>query len=525
MDKIQEEIEQNMDFLKENLINWYPFEQNSNMLEISKNCNQITKYLNKISNKVVTIQDINQVEISKEEKFDYIIIHNLEQIEETLEEILNFVKDYKKENGTILIAIRNKLSLQSLNCTNIKAEEERNLYTKKEIEKILNKDETKCYKFYYILPNEIIPNAIFTDKYLPNSESILRALTIYPENTFVKQDEREIYRKILKENEELFKTFSNAFLIEISSKAKENDIKYVSFGNSRKSKYRLKTIMKEDVVIKEGTTEESQEHIQEIRNNIDILKKCNINILDKYENQHIFSTIVKNQKSFDEQLIEIAKRKGMEAVAEQIERFKNELVQKMEISNSTDNTVFDKYGINCGEEEKQKLHFVKDGVFDLIFQNCFLIENEFYFYDQEWKEENIPLEFILYRAIYYLGNSNKNIDVDFLYRAFGINEFISTFEELENILQKNIKDEDVWNLHVQSQKTTKSIYETMIHYRNLQAQLQNRINEIEAEKQKTINEKDGEIQALKQQIYYIEHSKSWKVTKPLRKIMLKLNKK
>lgn len=215
----------------------------------------------------------------------------------------------------------------------------------------------------------------------------------------------------------------------------------------------------------------------------------------------------------------------MEAVAEQIERFKNELVQKMEISNSTDNTVFDKYGINCGEEEKQKLHFVKDGVFDLIFQNCFLIENEFYFYDQEWKEENIPLEFILYRAIYYLGNSNKNIDVDFLYRAFGINEFISTFEELENILQKNIKDEDVWNLHVQSQKTTKSIYETMIHYRNLQAQLQNRINEIEAEKQKTINEKDGEIQALKQQIYYIEHSKSWKVTKPLRKIMLKLNKK
>ena len=36
---------------------------------------------------------------------------------------------------------------------------------------------------------------------------------------------------------------------------------------------------------------------------------------------------------------------------------------------------------------------------DMVFENAFFIEDEFYFFDQEWNVENIPLEFIYYRAI------------------------------------------------------------------------------------------------------------------------------
>ena len=44
------------------------------------------------------------------------------------------------------------------------------------------------------------------------------------------------------------------------------------------------------------------------------------------------------------------------------------------------------------------MQFVKNGYIDLSFENVFYAD-EYIFYDQEWYLENLPLEFILYRAI------------------------------------------------------------------------------------------------------------------------------
>ena len=70
------------------------------------------------------------------------------------------------------------------------------MYSKKEIEKILINNQIKNYKFYYLLPNENYPNIIFTDEHLPSQEGILRDLTLYNKDILVKEDEREIYRRI-----------------------------------------------------------------------------------------------------------------------------------------------------------------------------------------------------------------------------------------------------------------------------------------------------------------------------------------
>lgn len=42
------------------------------------------------------------------------------------------------------------------------------------------------------------------------------------------------------------------------------------------------------------------------------------------------------------------------------------------------------------------------------FSKLLYIDNEFYFYDQEWEEDNVPIDFILYRAIKYFDRI-KNI--------------------------------------------------------------------------------------------------------------------
>ena len=44
------------------------------------------------------------------------------------------------------------------------------------------------------------------------------------QDILVKEDEREIYRRILNEDINLFKIFANSFLIEISDESIKNDI-------------------------------------------------------------------------------------------------------------------------------------------------------------------------------------------------------------------------------------------------------------------------------------------------------------
>lgn len=528
-------------YIKENLINWYPFSTNSDILEITTNAEiKLTEYLkSKTYNVIRLIAEKEMLSRSDIGKFNYVIIHNIDVInksEITLEQILEFAKEHQKENGTILISIKNSLGVENLNCSFSNQEqsnEEKNMYLKNDVLNLINQIfENYHYKFYYPLPNEDYPNVIFTDKHLPSQEGILRDMTLYKPYTVVKDDEREIFRKLLKEDQNLFGTFANTFLVEISLEPIKTDIEYVSFGNSRKPEYRLKTVMTDTKVYKEPISKKAEGHISEIKENIEILEKSNIYMLDKYENGRIYSKLVKQEISFDKFLINEANKNGISNIIDWIKKFKDELNSKLEKSENNNLTVFEKYGLKCNSDLKNKMHFIKHGIFDLIFQNCFVIDNKFYFYDQEWREENIPLEFIIYRAIYYLGNSNNLIDTDMLYKSLNLTNFIEIFNKLEFILQEKIKDDEIWNIHREGYMTVNATYATMVHFRNLHAELKKDYDELEEEKENSekelenkIIEKEKLIDDLQKKIKAMENSRSWRITKPLRYFNGKFNNK
>ncbi len=527
-------------YIKENLINWYPFSTNSDILEITTNAEiKLTEYLkSKTYNVIRLIAEKEMLRRSDIGKFNYVIIHNIDVInksEITLEQILEFAKEHQKENGTILISIKNSLGVENLNCSFSNQEqsnEEKNMYLKSEVLELIDQIfENYHYKFYYPLPNEDYPNVFFTDKHLPSQEGILRDMTLYKPHTVVKDDEREIFRKLLKEDQNLFGIFANTFLVEISLEPIKTDIEYVSFGNSRKPEYRLKTVMTDTKVYKEPISKKAEGHISEIKENIEILEKSNIYMLDKYENGRIYSKLIKQEISFDKFLINEANKNGMNSIIDWIKKFKDELDIKLEKSENNNLTVFEKYGLKCNSDLKNKMHFIKHGIFDLIFQNCFVIDNKFYFYDQEWREENIPLEFIIYRAIYYLGNSNNLIDTDMLYKSLNLTNFIEIFNKLEFILQEKIKDDEIWDIHREGYMTVNATYATMVHFRNLHAELKKDYDKLEEEKEKSEKELDNKIKEkeklvvdLEEKIKAMENSRSWRITKPLRYFNGKLRK-
>ena len=157
----------------------------------------------------------------------------------------------------------------------------------------------------------------------------------------------------------------------------------------------------------------------------------------------------------------------------------------------------------------------------MTFQNCFIINNELYFYDQEWREEVVPLDFILYRAIKYFPEIRFYLSMEELYDILNIDEsMIDLFEKLDNKLQENIRNNLMWKIHKQGKTVKELKIEKLTDNHTMHLQ-----RTALAEKNEEINNLKNETGKLKQELESVYQSRSWKITKPLRKLTNRKNKK
>lgn len=525
--------------LRENILSWYPFKNDSKILEVGANQGEITGVLcrkckevycieedkekqKNIKNRHKNFKNLNVLadtnELEENEKFDYITyIGYLEKVDNLTEELIN-IKKYLKEDGKILIAMDNRYGLKYFTKTNQKGENINNLFEKKlySLEGLIYKIEQagfKNKKIYYPMPDYKLANVIFTDKTPMTKDELSRNITYYDEDTIKFYDENELYRNLLKENGENFYKIANSFFIEIfNGEFEENNIKLVTFSNMRKEEYKLITIVKEDFVYKYAENDKSIGHLNDVKEIIEILKQSKINTLDSYNDECVISKYV-DGLTVDKVIVELLKEEKKEEAINLMKSFKQELLTKLEKTNEEGN-IFDKYNIIYNREKIKNSIIVKYGLWDAIFQNCFYINNQFYFYDQEWEERNVPLDFILYRTIKYFPRLAKHMPVDETYKIWGIDkDMLEIYEELDNKIQEEIRNDEIWNLCSQG--------ENALQLRINELTANHKYNLLNIENSKLINDikqKDTEIESLKQELNNIYNSKSWKITKPLRDI-------
>ena len=538
--------------LEKNILQWYPMEKNLDTLQIGYIDEELVRQLcDKTRNVTILVQNeeekqkilqnskrdnlkvkvVQDFEKYSDNEYDYVtLIGTLKTFENKievkayrrLEFFLKLAKKMCKENGKIILVLDNKYGMKSW--TTLKANKniicnQTYALSQKLINRLLEEQNFTEYKYYYVLPDYKATNAIFTDEYLPNLESINRNF-LYGEEEFENFNQTEAYIELLKEEKQSFKFFANSYFVEIGkSKLEPNGIRFVSYTNIRREKYKIQTIIYEDRVEKTYANDMAKEHIQTIHKNIDIMNQKNIKTLDKYENGKIISKYIKDFNSYDKILTELLENKKEAEFFETITNYKNTLLEKLEevdYNSIKENNVFTKYGVNVEKEMIQKLHFVKYGLWDLIFHNAFYINEEIYFYDQEWFNYNVPIEFIIYRAIAYFPIAHSYIRTNELYERLGLTEFLKIFEDLDSKLQLEIRDDEIWKLHT-STRTGQTLFDL---YKNLVVEFMeykkvynlNTIGEI-SEENKRLRQ---EIERLNQEKERIYASTSWKVTKPVR---------
>ena len=539
--------------IRENILSWYPFKENAKILEIGANLGEITGLLCENASKVVAIENSKmKIEfmakryadkenldiiagyienIKLDEKFDYItLIGTLERRDVDYKKIITIAKELLNDGGKILLALDNKLGIKYFSKTDKTGICVTNPVDKKfiNIEKLYNylhEIGLNNIKTYYPMPDYKLTNVIFTDLRPLSKNDLSRNVVYNSEDTINFYDENTVYRELLDLPENVVKNFMNSYFLEIAyneqfeKDAENEEVKLISFSNMRKPKYRIKTIVKENFVYKYPANDESQNHIEETKKNIDIIKNAGLKTLDSYNENEIISEFCK-EKTLDEVIMEFAKQNEKEKAIDLMKRFKDEIKYKLK-PGSIENNVFDKYKIKYDKEEILSMYFVEDGLWDLIFQNCFYVNGEFFFYDQEWCEKNLPIEYIMYRAIKYFVRLKKYISDEEMYSILEIDKSkIKLFDELDDKIQEEIRNHDMWKLNTQG--------ENVIELKRKVLTLNHEINLLNIEKtekeQKLAQveqidiQKDQEIANLKNQLNLVYNSTSWKLTKPFRKL-------
>lgn len=502
--------------MKENIVKWYPFKPNATVLEIKD-----------------SLENLNEAE-----QYDYVVLigtleyaHKLFSGSDPQQQLMEYAKNHLKEDGKILLAIHNKIGIKTA-CERQYENQDRKMLNRRQLEELLNTCGLPYYKFYYPLSDYETTNVIFTDQFLPNQENIVRNIVLHEEEDFVFQSENEVWFHLLEQDKGLFPWFANCYFVECSTKEfADNQIAFVSFSNMRKSEYSIKTIIQGDKVFKTAENPKAKQHIEKVKNNIDVLKELGFETLDYYEQDVIISEYQKEQETVDSILMNQILQGKKEDAIQLVMRFFQEIKDKLATAKTQEN-VFDQFAIAYETEQIESLTFTKYGLWDLIFQNAFYINETFFFYDQEWMEDGIPIEYILYRSIQYTKGLTEVLDPQEVFNQFGIGkQQLDLFLQLDNKLQEKIRNNEVWKSHTQGQ-TIETLKAQIEHEKQEREKLLEDCKKLLNEKDaricfleenmdatvKLLHEKENVIEQRENEITQIENSVSWKITKPLRKL-------
>lgn len=240
---------------RQNILEWYPIDNNESVLEIGAGCGAITGVLAEKSKKVTCIElskkrslinanrnkkysnveimvgNFQDIEPNLKEKYDYItLIGVLEyaqlyiDAENPYVEFLKIIGKHLNDNGKIIIAIENRFGLKYwagcqedhidkyfVGIEGYKENDFVKTFTKKELISIIKRSGYGKYDFYYPYPDYKFPESIYSDEYLPKVGELNNNIKNMDKERMMLFHETKVYDGLIKEG--LFPEFSNSYLV------------------------------------------------------------------------------------------------------------------------------------------------------------------------------------------------------------------------------------------------------------------------------------------------------------------------
>lgn len=298
--------------IRENILNWYPFEKDASVLEIGAGCGAITGVLCEKAGRVVAVElskrrasinfarhrdldnlliqvgNLNDMDFAK--PFDYIVLNGVLEYamsftegDRPYETFLQKLGRFLKPDGRFLIAIENRLGLKYfagapedhtdlyyLGLNNYAGNDAVRTFSKTELTGLLQASGLPDVKYYYPYPDYKFPKEIFTDETLGANGYGKPYGSLTGKNLYF-FDESKMTHSLVQEG--AADVFANSFLVEAGRKEKKRDsqILYVKSNSERKKEFRISTMIVQENgekhVIKKALAKEAEPFVQRMIEN------------------------------------------------------------------------------------------------------------------------------------------------------------------------------------------------------------------------------------------------------------------
>lgn len=456
--------------MRKALFNWYDFKPGASLLEIGGGFGALTGVFCRQCERVVTIerdslradaisrryrgkenlhvvcQDISVWENT--EKFDYIIMTGiLETIcrgsrnEQDYINVLRQIKNWLKPQGKLLLAVENRFGIRYW-CGSVDKHtgilyDGINGYPKgsggitfdhEQIKHMLEETGLARIKFFYPLPDYILPQLVYSDEYLPNSSVKERVIPYYLDKRHLMAYENDLYDDIVRN--QAFEFMANSFLIECSEDAEKSNILYAALTTDRGRENGFATIIRSNhTVEKLALYPEGRENIKGIYDNITALEEHGLHcVRHKLMKDRVVMPYMQADTACDD-LRRALKRDSTEFI-DILDRFYRCVLQSSESVPISENR------FACSEGLREELGVIlRKAYIDMIPINCFLVDGELYFFDQEFVRECYPAKYVLYRMLkyvyFFIPEAEQYFPLHTLKEQYGLSRLWQSFEEEE----------------------------------------------------------------------------------------------
>lgn len=465
--------------LPKGLIKWYKFHKGSRALYVADNrdfCEPLAEALEE-SGLIVDITDIRSLDeaVSKAEQksgifYDYIVLAGVLERSRNPEAVLHILRNRLTLTGKLLLGMDNRLGIRYF-CGDRDAFTERNFdgienyarinmadrsqldgraYAKAEIVQMLESAGFYQHRFYSVMPELTRPQVLFAEDYLPEEELEVRIFPQYNHPDTVFLEEERLYTTLIQNG--LFHIMANGYLIECSLDGTFTNAKQITVSMERGRENALVTIIRgDDKVEKRAVYEEGHKKLECLFENNIYLQKHGIKMVeaciegDAYVMPYVQGEAVtdyfrrilcKDKELFLQKLDEFWNQIQNSSEEVPYEEINWEQFEPNWQKRKADDPNKDKWRkIAFGsEQEKENLGIIlKRGYIDLVSLNCFFIDRDFVFYDQEVYVENLPAKVILQRTINFIYRGNTQFEQILpqrqLQERYHLNEYLELWNQ------------------------------------------------------------------------------------------------
>lgn len=481
--------------VRRNLLNWYSFDADSSVLEVGAGMGALTGLLCEKCKHVTALEmSSSRAEVIKarnrnadnltvvcedifswatDEKFDYIVVIGVLEYaaifaageENPFLKFVNRLNYFLKNEGVVLLAIENRFGLKywcgasedhlCVPFKGIEGYKEPNTaktFSKAELQNIFRSSGFQKQRMYYVLPDYKFPTCIFTDEHTLDATSAQKVVYQYVKGSTLCCDEKDLYEDIIKNGVQDF--FANSFLIEAK---KNNDLDdnqpiFIQSRGECKRKYRTSTLFfRDNKVVKCAMHPDAKSHLNDIQRNEAEIRKQGIDIIRTQMTERGLEMDFYHGTTGEEVFHGLLCQDKENDILNLIQMLKDQLSASSEVDN--DNL----YSNSINDSLKTSNNYgsvLVNGYIDMNFSNCFINNNNFLFFDQEWKINRVPINFILYYAINHVFlnfSGTTKVSKNDIFVKIGIGNYLEDFGRFEKFVwdqimyrQEHLYDGDGW---------------------------------------------------------------------------------